>query len=84
MEGTLVWTPECPGVLEMPYKRSRGPGSQFPSSKPLREALLAGLYTRPTLDCISISFVIKHHAISLSYAEQLVYNSTSQGQVPDA
>ena len=35
--------------------------TEFPSSKPLREALLAGLYTRPTLDCIFITFVIKHH-----------------------
>ena len=25
--------------------------TEFPSSKPFREALLAGLYTRPTLDC---------------------------------
>ena len=35
--------------------------TEFPSSKPFREALLAGLYTRPTLDCTFISFVIKHH-----------------------
>ena len=35
--------------------------TEFPSSKPLCEELQAGLYTRPTLDCTYISFVIKHH-----------------------
>ena len=32
--------------------------TEFPSSKPFREALLAGLYTRSTLDCTYISFVL--------------------------
>ena len=32
--------------------------TEFPSSKPFREALLAGLYTRPTLDCTNISFTM--------------------------
>ena len=78
----MVRTPEYPGVLEQPFSARAGLGLNSLQAKLLCEALLAGLYTRPTLDCIYISFVIKHQAISLNYAKQLVYNS--QRQVPDA
>ena len=59
--GTMVRTPEYPGVLEQPFSARAGLGLNSLQAKLLCEALLAGLYTRPTLDCTYISFVIKHH-----------------------
>jgi len=52
----MVRTPEYPGVLEQPFSARAGLGLNSLQAKLLCEALLAGLYTRPTLDCTYISF----------------------------